>query len=256
MPSPIDHPLFGRMVPDQWNQDLLTFREFPHMRPFWVADRDRTLAGLASPHRQWVENWQEHVDELSQVCRNGDVHAGLQSLGVYELSLEVPKGTGEPSEPQAAAYRYFNENEQRICENVVDALLRYYRVAREELPDWFEDGDYPDNPTAEQLGRLLAFDGFCIRRCSADGMSPLRLAWDPDWDPEHGLVMAVFRDRVLAIGTDDVEDFLCGPDEASLYGIWGPKHMTESERSTLHEFIDRFETTAEPPREKPWWRFW
>jgi hypothetical protein len=137
-------------------------------------------------------------------------------LGVCELSVEVPKETGKPSEPQVAAYRYYNENEQRICENVVDTLLRYYRVAREELPDWFEGDDYPPNPTAEHLGRFIALDGFGIRRCSADGMSPLRLAWHPKWDSEHGLLMVVFRDRVLAIGTDDVEDFLCGPGEESL----------------------------------------
>ncbi|MBT6153145.1 MAG: hypothetical protein HOL01_17425 [Planctomycetaceae bacterium] len=246
MPSPIQHPVLGNLVPDQWNDELLTFREFPHMKPFWYPDRDRALTNLEQNQRQWVENWRDHTADLSPVCRDGLVHAALQSFGVYEVTLRVTEDDGGvPIEPQVAAYRYFSEHEERICRNVSDALLRYYRLCRKVCPDWFDDEDYPDDPTIEQLGRLVAFDGFSITRCSSGGMSALRLGWDPDWDPEHGLVMAVFQDQVLALGTDDVDELLHAPDETDGYGVWGPKSMTEAERSTLRQFIDGFEPSED-----------
>ena len=76
-------------------------------------------------------------------------------------------------------------------------------------------------------------------------MSALRLGWDPDWDPDHGLVMAGFQDQVLALGTDDVDELLHAPDETDGYGVWGPKSMTEAERSTLRQFIDGFEPSED-----------
>lgn len=219
----------------------MTFRQFPYMRPFWYPDRDGAFGNLSPQHREWVEHWQDHTAELAKVCRNVDVYAALQSLGVYEIYVESPGDEATPpSDSRAAAYRYFNENEERICRNVTDALLRYYRVARRELPDWFDDDD-PDDSGVEQLGKMVGFDGFSIAPSSSGGLSPLRLVWDPDWDPEHGLLMAVFQDQVLAIGNDDVDEFLLSPEDSDVYGVWGRQHMTEQERTLLEQFIANFE---------------
>ncbi len=244
MPSPLQHPVLGQLVPDQWNDELVTFRQFPHMQPFWTAGSDEILGDLSPQHRQYVQDYRNHIAELSPICRNMDVHSALQSLGVYEISIRVDGA--DISTPQAAAYEYFCTHEEKICRNVTDALLRYYRVARQRLSDWFDDDDdYPDDPTSEMLGKIIRFDGFTIVRCSANGIAPLRLAWDPDWDLEHGLLMAVYKDEVLAIGSDDVDDFLDDPTVSSEYGIWTSEDMTDSERTMLQQFADDFEPAEE-----------
>ena len=55
--------------------------------------------------------------------------------------------------------------------------------------------------------------------------------------------MAVYRDQVLAIGTDDVDDMLNEPHDFECYGIWGSAHMTEDERAMLQLFTDNFESS-------------
>lgn len=253
MPSPIDHPLFGKSVPDQWNEDLLTFRRFPHLRAFWHPDRDRLLASphLPPQHREWVEQWERHTAELARICRNSLVHAALQSDGVYEVSVQVPRRNGVPSASQEEAYRYFTQNEERTCSHLTDALLRYYKFARVHLAG-FDDDDYPDDPSVQELGKLVDFDGFTICRCSSHGISPLRLGWDPAWDPEHGLLMALYKDQVIAIGTDDVDSLLDDPkgtleyaSEDAWEGSWGQRQMLESEREALKHFVDGYEAAED-----------
>jgi hypothetical protein len=95
----IHHPVFGPVVRDQWDTGLLTFREFPHVRVFWHPNREETVGQLSAEHRQWVTNRSRYVAELSSVCRNFGVRAALQSLGVYEATIAVPK-RGEPTAAQ------------------------------------------------------------------------------------------------------------------------------------------------------------
>jgi hypothetical protein len=239
MPSPIHHPVFGHLVPDQWDRGLLTFRQFPHMKQFWHADPAGTISRLSAEEREWVTHWDRHAARLARVCRNFDVLAGLQSLGVYEVSVGVRKD-GAPSAEQAATYQMFLDREEAVCRNVIDALLRYYRHARQALPDWFRDEDYPEGKTAEELSGLLRFDGIGIRRRPVNGICPITLGWDPDWDPEHGLVMAVYRDQVLEFGSsgelmvlEDPQEYLANP-----YLVWGPDQMNDAERAALREFIN------------------
>lgn len=240
----INYPVFGTLVPDQWNEDLLTFREFSCLRAFWHPDREACLSSsyLPANHRQWVEDWQAHTAELSNVCRNAPVHAALQSLGVYEVSVAVD-GNDVPAASQEAAFRYICDHEQETFDNVLDALHRYYRFARENLSDWFDE-DYPDDPTLEQLACHLDFDGVLISRSSSNELSALRLAWDPSWDPEHGFLMAVYKSQVIAIGTDDVDDVLQSPAEtaeAAWEGMWGREQMTAAELNAYHAFAQGHE---------------
>ncbi len=206
---------------------------------FWHAYPERELGRLSAEHRDWVENWPQHIGELSRICRNSTVHAALQSLGVYEVSVAVPPNGGVPGEAQAAAYRHFLDHEEAVCRNVVEALLRYYRFARQELPDWFEDEDYPEDISVAELPTYVRFDGIRIPCGSSNGVSPITLAWDPDWDPEHGLQMILFRDQVLAIGSD-LDSILEAPAAylaCDFPGMWGRNQMTDMERQALQEFV-------------------
>src|SRR5262249_6232142 len=151
------------------------------------------------------------------------------SLGVYEVSVAVPKSGGGPSDAQTAAYRHFLDHEEAVCGNVVDALLRYYRFAHQELPDWFEGEDYPTDMSMEALPKYVRFDGIRVSRHSAGGLSPMTLTWDPDWDLEHGLQMMLWRDQVIGIGSD-IDALFEAPatNRADNFsGLWGKKQMTD-----------------------------
>ena len=242
MLSTVQHPVLGRLVPDQWNRGLLTFRQFPHMRMFWHPDPEKTIARLSVEQRRWVTGWDRHAAELSPICRNFDVLAALQSLGVYEVSIGVPR-TGELSAPQVAAYQWFLDHEEAVCGNVIGALLRYYRHMRQVAPDWFRDDDYPNGHTVEELAPLLRFDGIGISRRSSHGLSVITMGWDPDWDPEHGLGTTLYRDQVLEIGQSAETVLLLDPEEylTGGYSLWGPNQLNDAEQAVLQEFVEGYE---------------
>lgn len=56
MRAPVNHPVFGLTVRDQWGSGLLTFRQFPHMKAFWHPDPEGTIGRLSPKQRDWVKN--------------------------------------------------------------------------------------------------------------------------------------------------------------------------------------------------------
>jgi hypothetical protein len=229
MPKPINHPVFGRMIPDQWNLGLMFFREFRFLSPFRPADPDEALRQLDPAHRRQVVKWKEQPAKLAKICRHSDVHAALQSLGVYEVSVAMD-GRDEPSAEQSAAYEFFEQNEETVCRNLCDALLRYYPVARAEDEHWFDNADCPQIGTLDELTPLIRFDGFSVARTHCEGLSVLSFGWDPDWDPEHGLTTSVWRDQVVAIGVG-VEEMFHMAD----FAVWNPARMTPQERQSFEQ---------------------
>ena len=243
MLSPMRHPVFGQLVPDQWGQSLMTFRVFPHLKAFWLSEPDGTAGPRDAKRRKWVADWEHHIADLAKVCRNIDVMAGLQARGVYEVHVNVPKN-GEPSAEQAATYQAFLDHEAAVCRNVADALLRYYRHGRQVLSDWFrEDDDWPPGDTIEGLAPRVRFDGITINRRAAHGVCPITLGWDPDWDPEHGLSMTLYRDQVLDIGPAGEGLLAMDPEDyrTADYLVWGPDQLNAAERAALDEFVAGYE---------------
>jgi hypothetical protein len=228
--QPIDHPAFGRLIPDQWGDDLMCFREFPYLRKLSTADSAQALKEVSQTHRELVENWRDQPVKLAKICRNWGVGEALQAMGVYEVTVPLD-GAAEPSQEQASAYRFFGEHEEAICNNACNALLRYYQVARETDEDWFEDNECPKAATLEELFPLVRFDGLSISRSHCEGLSVLFLEWGPDWDVEHGLRMAVWRDQVVGIGLDEVYELVELVDEA----VWNTAQMTDAERIALKQ---------------------
>ena len=237
----INHPSFGKVVRSEFGDELMTFRQFPFLKEFWVPDSKSALSNpyLSSEHRNWVIHWEQHIEELSQVSRQSPVHSALQSQGVFEVSIAIPP-EGKVLKSQELAYKIFIGHEEKICANMVDSLLRYFRFAREQLPDWFDE-DHPRELSPGQIGEFIGFDGFSICRSTADGVSALRAGWDP----EHGLLMGIYKDQVIAIGTDEVDEILGDPQPSLEYyssleyfqeRMWGHNQMTLSEQEALQQF--------------------
>ena len=238
IPTPgqyVMHPVFGHLVPDE-SGGLMTFRRFEFMRLFWKK-AEQNIADFGPYERICIEKWEEYMLPLVRVHRRGGVWDVLRSKGVFEVNLDREK-THTPTASQEAAYKLFLTNEEKICAHVTDALLRYYQVARKDLSDWFDES-FPANPDIARLAEFVDFDGFTVCDCSANGISPMRWSWRPQWDEEHGMGMITFRDQVIMMD-QDVDCFLESPAEFSKDSIWKREHMTNAEREALDEFIAGF----------------
>lgn len=203
-----------------------------------------TAEDLTDDQRQWVEKPLEHLEQLSAHGRDSNVHAALRVRGVFEVYVPVgaaAKGMRQVSKEQVAAYEYLTQHEEAVCKNVISVLHRFYRFTQQTMSHYFAAGEYPSDPTDSQLGEICGFDGLTFVRSSANGLSAVQMAFTPEWDPEHGLQMAVLRDQVLAISSDGIDELLSEPEfyEAD-YG-WGPEQMTAGETAALQEFKDDFD---------------
>jgi hypothetical protein len=249
----INHSVFGKLFRTDWDR-LLGFREFPHLREFGKPDAVHggkpVIEYLDKSERKLVENWRTPSLDLALDCRNSRIYSSLRSLGVFEMSVDVPNG-GLPTPPQEAAYRHFSDDEQKVCATVVDALMRYYKFLRQKMPglfDWLDAERRPDNPSVAEFGRICRFDKLYVCRGEANGLSPLSLSWEPVWDEEHGLRTIVFQGQVIMIGADDAFEFLADPKafvkQTGEYG-WGKKQMTKKEKDTLTTFVANYEPELE-----------
>ncbi len=228
--KPIDHPVAGRLLPDQWGDSLMCFREISGLKVFAPKHAKEAFQNLDADERKLVESWRQTPKELVENCRDMGLYTGLRSLGVCEVGFEK---TGDvlPSDEQIAALKYFQANEAAVCKNIANALLRYYQVARAADEDWFDNNDCPAVQTVEELGPLVTLDGVSFTRSSCEGQAVLMIAWDPEWDQEHGLNMVVWKDQVVGIGVEDVFDLT--PDGPPDYLTWNRSHMTKIEKESL-----------------------
>jgi Ankyrin repeats (3 copies) len=252
MEKEINHPVFAKLVRTA-RDELLTFREFPHLRLFGMAPAvyrgKPVIEHLDKSERKLVESWRTPSLKLAAICRKSMVYSSLRELGVFEMSVDVPND-GLPTPPQEAAYRHFSDDEQKVCANVVDALMRYYKSLRQEMPGAFKHLNAerrPDNPSVAELGRICRFDRLIVCRGVANGVSPLRFSWDPVWEQEHGLGTIVFQGQVIMIGSDTL-GFLWNPAEFVEQGEecgWGKKQMTEKEKDALTTFLASYESEDE-----------
>lgn len=236
MPKQTFHEAFGLLVPDEWNDDLLTLRRFSRLAPF----KGEPHPSLEAKEQPWVDDWEDHLAELAKVVRKFGVRDALHEKGVFEVYVEV-SGEEGPSEEQAALYRQFCDAEEALGDRVIDAMLRYYRSARINIPDCF-----PDNPSeidgVADLPSVVEFDCMTVGQKTVDDLCPLMLSWSPSWDEEHGLKSLVYDGQVILMGTDEVDNALDGLlDDNAFEFVWKRSVMTEQELAAL----DRFRQHAE-----------
>lgn len=235
MAKTTEHPILGRLIPDQLGEDLMLFRKFPDMKIFWHPDSKKQLEDLEPQHRELVKQWDKQPGELPQYCRNYDVLAALQSLGVYEIGISQSQDAGlpAPTDAQLTSWNHFIGNEQDICRRAQDAVVKYFNLIREADPELFKDeDDCPESAdTIEDLLACVRFDGMNLNPDSVDGMSTISFGWDVDWDMEHGLQMVLCDGQVIGMGND-----LYGPED-----ILSPRNfyqdiLNDEERAAYKKF--------------------
>lgn len=220
--QPIDHPVLGRLVPNLWNNGLICFRQIPSMAGFAPEHARQQLGTLDYEDRQLVESWQNRPEKLVRRCREFAIFDSLRGLGVFEITFGRTIG-----EEQVAAWSYFQKHEARICANIEDAMLRYYRVKRERDQHWFDQFDCPEVEMAAELGPLATLDGVGFSDHSCEDLAVMKLSWKVDWDIEHGFSMLVWKDQVIGINLETLSDIL-SPESFENY-VWNSSLMTDLE---------------------------
>lgn len=239
MAKTTQHPVFGKLIPDQFGEELMFFRQFPAMKPFWHVDSKKQLQDLEPSHRALVKKWDTQPGELPQVCRNYDVLAALQSLGVYEVGLLAAGDNDDvPTAAQVQTWQEFLDQEEFICERACSALLRYYRHLREDHAAVFEgEADCPalaESPA--DLVSCVRFDGMSLSPELIPGLSSISFGWDVDWDMERGLQMILHRRQVIAVGNS-----LFGPEDVLGEANFFQGLLNEEEVAAYEDFARRLE---------------
>ena len=106
-----------------------------------------------------------------------------------------------PSLEQVAAYVYLTDNDRKVRDAVLQAILDNYS-------QWQADfgGDYeymPDVTHLEDLHSLLQLRELSINSAAKEGYAYVYFSLDPNWDIEHGLAAITHKNRVVAVGDHD-----------------------------------------------------
>lgn len=163
---PINHPVLGRLVPNQSNDGLICFRQIPSLAGFAPDSARQQLGKLPQEDQQLVKSWQEPPEKIVRRCREFAIFDSLHGLGVYELDFGKA-----PSEEQAASWKYFQEHEEQVCTNIGNTMLRYYQSERAREPDWFDQWDCPEVQTVAELWPLATLDGVSFSDQSCERLS-------------------------------------------------------------------------------------
>ena len=101
------------------------------------------------------------------------------------------------------------DNEKSVFHQSQKAVFRYYTEF--VYPFFLKEGLVPEGPDSiprisseQEILPLVKFSSVDVHEQQKDGTVPLGLRFYCNWDDEHGLGLRVIKDRVVAVGTDDV----------------------------------------------------
>lgn len=228
-----DHPEFGRVV------ERTIVREFPGFVMFsqgiavrWEGEE------VTDDVRREMDQW-EATGAFHFIRNRGLMTERLRGIGVYPVRFDKGLANEETlSVYQESAFRGYLLDETHICQQVVDAVWRYYRQYAEDHDYQFGSEEFQLRLLSgpEDLAELVSFHGLHLPRCHSLGSSPLCFALEAEWDTEHGFSAIYHRDQVIEVGAaDDGYDMQLAPAER--LGVW----MNESENAAQARYIEGFD---------------
>lgn len=141
------------------------------------------------------------------------------------------------------AYHIAIEQQEKLKENILNALLPQYKEWRQEYG--YEDDDVymPAITQPSQFKNLLGLSAIHLMDVSKEGVAYVGYEFGCNWDDEHGLGVMTHKDRIIEIGAADTsfESWIAEKD-------LDPIKAAEELRKAVNSL---------PPRpKKPWWKFW
>jgi Leucine Rich repeat len=188
----MDHPIFGEILEgpyeDQWTG---------HVRIDFFADYNIVEDGEAG-----------HPEQAGGQATPED----QSPRGTFGLTL-IGCGPDRPSRRQEKAFADFLENQDRICNRVVDAIYDFYRcnwgywglAAPPGQDDVHEvEAGIPDLRPRDGLKKLIALHTLSVVDFPDNTAGVLGFCFGCIWDPEHGLGVLVRDGEVIELGENDL----------------------------------------------------
>lgn len=151
-------------------------------------------------------------------------------------------------QPQINAYHHLIENQYKIRDSIIKALIEKFEWLKETY--YLDPDDDPDVPriTPETtidfdfkpfIGPVrISFD----EEESKNNIAYLEWHFDCAWDPEHGLAVITHQERVIDLDRGETDPWKIYEDNGTL----AEKQKEYDERAK----------NSKPKEIKPWWKFW
>ncbi len=185
----------------------------------------------------------ERKSEYNATYRENEYYKRIAlSIGGDEV-LESPVVTKE----HLAAYEYVLTHQEKIKDNIINALYTVYPSLQEEYcydeEDTKELMPAVDNP--ESFKRLIELSSVHILNVNKDGVAYIGFSFMCTWDDEHGFGVMTHKDRIIEIG---------GADTAFL--TWIAKKDLNAETETNYKPAHEEHYQKQMKKTKSWWQFW
>src|SRR5262249_23284593 len=117
--------------------------------------------------------------------------------GGGKVQLVVRASEEGPTAAQGAVVRYLLDHDKPLADVTLDYLMR-------ETP-WWDALDYEDEiETLSQLRDRIHLEFIFVHAVVRDGAGYMGFGFSCDWEREHGLGVLLHRERVVALGGEDV----------------------------------------------------
>ncbi len=189
----MEHPVFGRI---EWHAGIGCWTGRVQLAFFSVYD---TVATATCAERLSVANWQTAPDNRYQ-------------QGDFELWVISPDGS-KPSVWQERAFRHFLENQDTICNRVVDAVFDLYQGTwafwRETAEpgkqhEYTDDLRVPELHSRDGLRRVIRLEALTVLDFPNDDLALMGFCFQCTWDIEHGIGVLVREGRLVEVGENDI----------------------------------------------------
>jgi hypothetical protein len=212
------HPVFGEIA---WLAGMGWWTGRVPIPFFAGYDTDAAAACAA---KLGVANWQKAPNDRH---RHGD----------FDLNLVCADG-GNPTAAQERAFRHFRDNEDLICNRVLDAIFALYQGTWASYrgtadpgtgDDSVEELRIPELHARDELRRVIRLEFLTLADIPQTDVALLGFCFACTWDGEHGLGVLVRAGNVLEVGENDIT--WSAPEFAGKRGaMWMPTRQQIDEQ--------------------------
>ena len=213
----MNHPIFGSIEQDEQWRDLGWWNGRVQVPFFSGYD---TVASDKAAELSGTKNWQKSPDDRHE-------------RGDFELCV-INEAGGEPSAQQERVFVHFLENQDTICNAVIQTIFRYYQSnwGYWRSGDAGHDLSIPELQSLSDLKTVVRFAGLYVYDDSNGGGAILGFCFECTWDIEHGLGVLVRDGRVIKLGENDI--CWSGPTAAGLpFALDSDPAMQTSEQKAI-----------------------
>jgi hypothetical protein len=183
-------------------------------RSAWLKEHPFTLKlPPFPPLKREMHEW-TGKDVLTAWAGTQERHGGYTSRSSKKPSkgsvmIQIPRLGDDDADPrppapaQVAAYAYLKDNQAKVADVVMKALLADYTKLRKRWLKHDPDLDLPDIRTADQMRKNVGLGTLHMHGVARSAHAYIGLELGCTWDEEHGAGVLLHKGRVVAVGQAD-----------------------------------------------------